>query len=236
MDRTNPFGQKVGLPIEGWTTRPLPERTTIEGRYCRLEPLAAARHAEALLRAFSEAPDGRDWTYLPDDPPGDAQAFRDIVAKMELSPDPLHFAIIVAGEPVGRAALMRMDPGNGAIEIGHIAFAPKLKRTRAGTEAIVLLMRRSFELGYRRLEWKCDSRNEPSRSAARRYGFTFEGIFRQAVVTKGRNRDTAWFSLLDREWPAVGRRVSAWLAPENFDAEGRQKTALASPLARAADA
>ncbi len=230
-ERTNQFGQQVGAAVEGWTTRRLPERATIEGRCCQLEPLDPARHADALFQAFAEAPDGRDWTYLPDDPPGDPQAFREAIARMALSPDPLHFAIVVAGEPIGRAALMRMDPANGAIEIGHIAFAPKLKRTRAGTEAIFLLMTRAFELGYRRLEWKCDSRNEPSRRAARRYGFTFEGIFRQAVVTKGRNRDTAWFSIIDEEWPEVRRHLSEWVAPDNFDGGGRQRTALGAARA-----
>ena len=226
----NPFGQPIGLSVEGWTPRRRPDRVAIDGHYCRLEPLDVSRHADPLLRAFAEAPDGRDWTYMPDEPPADPVAFRESVAEKAASSDPLHFAILVAGEPLGRAALMRIDPANGVIEVGHIAFSPRLQRTPAGTEAIFLLMTRALdELGYRRLEWKCDSLNAPSRRAALRYGFTFEGVFRQAIITKGRNRDTAWFGMTDEDWPAVRQTLAAWLVPDNFDAAEQQKKRLARP-------
>ena len=222
----NDFGQPVGLPVPGWTPRPLPSDAPLVGRYTRLERLDAARHAAPLARAFAEVPDGRDWTYLPDEPPGGA--YRDEVERKAMSPDPLFFAVTVAGEALGTVALMRIDPGNGTLEVGHVNFARRLQRTRAATEAIVLLMRRAFdEAGYRRLEWKCDSCNAPSRRAAERLGFTFEGVFRQAMVTKGRNRDTAWFGMIDADWPLVRETAAAWLAPGNFDDDGRQLRSLA---------
>ena len=226
---SNPHGQEIGAPIAGWTSRPLPGRMLLQGQFCRLEPLAP-RHADALFAAYAEAPDGRDWTYLPTERIDDATAYRAEVVVRAASVDPLHYAIVdPSGRPIGTSALMRIDPANGVIEIGHIAYAPALQRTPAGTEAIVLLMRYVFEdLGYRRLEWKCDALNEPSRRAALRYGFVFEGIFRQAIVTKGRNRDTAWFSIIDGDWPRVRCLVDRWLRAENFDLDGRQIVALSS--------
>lgn len=200
----------------------------MQGLVCRLEPLEVARHGSSLFDAYAQAPDGRDWTYLPIEQPVDRAEFTREFTAREATGDPLHYAIVVDGRAVGTAALMRIDPANGVIEIGHIAFAPALQRTRAATEALALLMRRSFdELGYRRLEWKCDSLNEPSRRAAVRLGFTFEGVFRKAVVTKGRSRDTAWYSITSEEWPVVGHALERWLAPDNFDAAGRQRIALA---------
>lgn len=226
---TNQYGQPVGAPVEGWTARPRPPQTAMQGQWCRVEKLAP-HHAADLAKAYLAAPDGRDWTYLSVDRPADAAAFAAYVYKIAASEDPLHHAILDAtGKAVGSAALMRIDPANGSIEVGSIAYSPALKGTRAGTEAMFLLMRRAFdELGYRRYEWKCNALNEPSRRAAERYGFRFEGVFRQAVVTKGRNRDTAWFSILDSEWPAVRAAFEAWLAPENFDAQGRQRRSLAA--------
>ena len=223
------YGQEIGAALDGWSPPPSPSREAIAGRWCRLEPLDAGRHADDLFAAYAVAPDARDWTYLPLERPADADALRALVASQALSRDPLHFAIVAAdtGHAVGSAALMRIDPVNGVIEVGHINFSPDLKRTRAGTEAIFLLMRLAFDLGYRRLEWKCDSLNAPSRRAALRYGFTFEGIFRQAVVTKGRNRDTAWYAIIDRDWPGVRARIAAWLEPGNFDLAGRQRRPLA---------
>lgn len=161
----------------------------------------------------------------------DFDAYRAFLAGQAASVDPLHHAIVDydSGKPGGTAALLRSDPANGVIEVGHIAFAARLQRTRAGTEALYLLMRLVFDdLGYRRFEWKCDSLNERSRRAALRYGFTFEGIFRQALVTKGRNRDTAWFAMIDKDWPPVRAAVESWLSPGNFYAEGTQKRSLAS--------
>jgi len=199
------------------------------GRYCRLEPVSTERHERDLFSAYSQAPDGRDWTYLFTDRPDTPQAFHDYLARAEKSEDPLHFAIVdtATHKPVGTAALMRIDPTHGVIEVGSITFSPLLKKTRAATESMFLMMRRAFdELGYRRYEWKCDSLNAPSRAAALRYGFTFEGIFRQAIVYKGRSRDTAWYSITDVEWPRIRAAFDAWLDPANFNADGRQKRRL----------
>ncbi len=228
--RTNALGQPVGPPVEGWTERARPPRTPMTGRYCTLEPLDAERHAAALFDAHADAPDERDWTYLFAPPPSDLAAFHASVASAAASLDPLNFAVVdhATGAAVGTAALMRIDPVHGVIEVGGITYSPRLQRTRAGTEAMYLLMRRAFdELGYRRYEWKCDSLNAPSIAAAHRYGFRFEGIFRQAIVYKGRNRDTAWFSIIDSEWPAVRAAFESWLSEENFDASGRQRHSLA---------
>ena len=224
----NAHGQPVGAAVPGWHPRQQPTRTPLQGRFCRLEPLDPA-HADDLFAAYCEAPDGRDWTYLPVEQFEDRAAYRAFVAGQARSSDPLHFAILVDGKAVGAAALMRIEPASGVVEVGHIAFSPRLQRTPAGTEALFLLMRRVFdELGYRRLEWKCDSLNEPSRRAALRYGFSYEGLFRQAIVTKGRNRDTAWFSMLDTEWPRLRTSFEAWLSAGNFDAQGAQKRSLAA--------
>lgn len=200
------------------------------GRYCRLEPVNVARHAADLFAAYMEAPDGRDWTYLTYERPERLEDFHSHLANLAKSEDPLHFAIVAAGtgKAVGTAAFMRIEPNHGVIEVGAITFSPRLKQTRAATESMYLMMRRAFdELGYRRYEWKCDSLNAPSRSAAERYGFTFEGIFRKAIVYKGRSRDTAWHSITADEWPSVRSAFEAWLSPGNFDDNGEQKQRLA---------
>jgi RimJ/RimL family protein N-acetyltransferase len=200
------------------------------GRYCRLEAVNVSRHEAQLYAAYMEAPDNRDWTYLFSDRPERPADFRAYLEKLAGSEDPLHFTIVdtETHKAAGTAALMRIDPTHGVMEVGGITFSPLLKKTRAATESMYLLMRRAFaELGYRRYEWKCDSLNAPSRAAATRYGFTFEGIFRQAIVYKGRSRDTAWFSITDSEWPRVRAAFEAWLDPNNFDTSGRQKRPLA---------
>jgi len=205
------------------------------GRYCRLEPISVERHEKDLFAAYMQAPDGRDWTYLFSDRPESASDFNAYLTKLEKSEDPLHFTILdsVTNKPVGTAALMRIEPAHGSIEVGSITFSPLLKKTRAATESMYLMMRRAFdELGYRRYEWKCDSLNAPSRSAALRYGFTFEGIFRQAIVYRQRNRDTAWFSIIDSEWPVLRPSYTRWLSDANFDAEGGQVERLADLIAR----
>ncbi len=228
--RKNGYGQPVGPAVESWTERQRPMRMPMAGRYCLLEPVDVGRHADDLHAAYMEAPDGRDWTYLFSERPADPDAFRAYLAKAAESNDPLHYTIVAAdsGKAVGTAALMRIEPVHGVIEVGSITYSPRLKQTSAGTEAMYLLMRRAFdELGYRRYEWKCDSHNAPSRAAAVRYGFHYEGTFRQAIVTKGRSRDTAWFSLIDSEWPRVRGAFESWLAAENFGIDGRQKRALA---------
>ena len=229
--RTNEYGQPTGPAVEAWTERARPSRTPMEGRYCRLEAVDVERHAADLHAAYMEAPDGRDWTYLFVERPNDPAAFRAYLEKAAASDDPLHYTIVElpTGKAVGTAALMRIEPVHGVIEVGSITYSPLMKQTRAGTEAMFLMMRRAFdELGYRRYEWKCDSFNAPSRAAAKRYGFEYEGIFRQAIVYKGRSRDTAWFSITDREWPRVHAAFEAWLSPQNFDSEGRQKRSLAA--------
>ena len=229
--RRNEFGQPIGVPLPEWSPRPLPPRTPIEGRFCRVEPLDPERHAADLFAANGEDAEGRNWTYLPYGPFPVFDLFREWVEAACRSVDPLRHAIIDArtGRAVGVASLMRIDPAAGVIEVGGITYSPRLQRKPAATEAMYLLMRRVFdELGYRRYEWKCDSLNAPSRGAAQRLGFRFEGLFRQATVYKGRNRDTAWFSILDSEWPALRAAFERWLDPANFDAEGRQRASLAS--------
>lgn len=228
-DRHNAYGQPVGPLLPGWTARPLPPRRAIEGRYCVLEPLDAARHADDLHAAYAQAPDGRDWTYLGVERPADLAGTRAHIERAAQSADPMHFAVVdpQSGRAIGTLALMRIDPANGAIEVGSVNFSPLLKHTPMSTEAQHLLMKLAFdELGYRRYEWKCDNFNEPSKRAAMRLGFQFEGVFRQAVVYKGRSRDTAWFSITDGEWPMLRTAFERWLAPANFDAEGRQRMAL----------
>lgn len=227
--RMNRYGQPIGPEVAGWSARARPARAALTGQYCRLEPLDPQRHGSALYRAYMEAPDGRDWTYLFDERPEQRADFDSYLDNLAASQDPLHFAIIESRskEALGTAALMRIDPTHGSIEVGWITFSPRLKRSAAGTEAMYLLMRLAFdELGYRRFEWKCDSLNAASRAAAERYGFTFEGIFRNAVIYKGRSRDTAWYSITDQDWPRVRSALVAWLDPANFDQHGRQRQKL----------
>jgi len=230
MTQPNIHGQLIGPVVENWTARSLPPRTPLIGRTCRVEPVDVGGHSEDLFAAYSAAPDDRDWTYLPSERPTSKAAFATYLAGMAAASDPLHYAVIESGsgKAVGTAAHMRIDPGNGAIEVGFIRWSPLMQRHVSGTEAIYLLMKRAFdELGYRRYEWKCDNLNERSRAAALRYGFRFEGVFRNAAVVKGRSRNTAWFSITDDEWPAVKTAFEEWLSPSNFDGEGRQRRTLA---------
>lgn len=199
------------------------------GRYCRLEPVDARRHATDLYSAYMQAPDDRDWTYLFVDRPAHREGFHAYLAGLEASEDPLHFTILESrsGKALGTAALLRIDSAHGSIEVGAIVFSPPLKRTAAATESMYLLLRRAFdELGYRRYEWKCDSLNAASRAAAERYGFRFEGTFRNAIVYKGRNRDTAWYAITAQDWPRLRAAFEAWLDASNFDERGRQKRRL----------
>jgi RimJ/RimL family protein N-acetyltransferase len=194
----------------------------------RLEPVDPDRHAGDLFAASEGAP--ALWDYLAYGPFESERVFTEWLKERAASDDPLFYAVVdrASGRARGMASLMRIKPDHGVIEIGHIWFAPVLQRTRQATEAIYLLARHSFDdLGYRRFEWKCDSLNQPSRRAAERFGFVFEGVFRQHMVIKDRNRDTAWFSILDGEWPVVRAALEAWLAPENFDGEGQQRRSLA---------
>lgn len=225
--RVNDLGQPIGAPLTIILPRPHPLRSPLQGRWCDVVPLDPDAHAAGLFAAYSADTEGRIWTYLPQGPFADLAGFRAWMEATCLTDDPLFHTVLVEGQPLGVASLMRIDPANGVVEVGNINYAPALSRTRASTEAMYLLMRRAFdELGYRRYEWKCDALNIPSRDTAARLGFTYEGTFRQAIAYKGRNRDTAWFSILDSEWPHLKAGFEAWLDPSNFDAAGQQRHAL----------
>jgi RimJ/RimL family protein N-acetyltransferase len=215
-----------------WTPAGVPPRKTHVGATVRLEPIDPGRHAQSLFAASHDDGAGELlFRHLPYGPFVDLDDFNAWLVDRAASTDPLFFAIVdhESGSPQGMASFLRMAPEHGVIEIGHIWFAPALQRTRQATEAIFLMARHSFDdLGYRRLEWKCDALNEPSRRAAERFGFTFEGVFRQHMVVKGRNRDSAWFSILHGEWPVIRSAFEAWLAPDNFDADGRQRQSLSA--------
>lgn len=216
--------------LANWQARPRPERITLEGRYCRLEPLDPARHGDALFDA-SMAPGAEErFRWLPD-VPQDRASYQATLERYARSDDPLFFAVIdrATGRAEGRQALMRMTPEHGVIEIGNILWGPRMARSRIATEAFFLHARYAFDdLGYRRFEWKCNDRNEPSKRAAARFGFTYEGVFRQHMVVKGESRDSAWLSMLDGEWPRIKAAFERWLEPGNFDAQGRQRGGLAS--------
>jgi len=200
------------------------------GRFCTVEPLDPAAHSGELVEAFAEDRDGRLWTYYPYGPFATPDAYRAWAETACADPHRLFHAIRdnASGRAVGIAAYINAQPAIGSVEVGSLVFSPPLQRRPAATEAMYLMMRRVFdELGYRRYEWKCDSLNRPSRAAAARFGFQYEGLFRQATITRGRNRDTAWFSIIDREWPALRAAFEGWLDPANFDADGRQRRPLA---------
>jgi RimJ/RimL family protein N-acetyltransferase len=204
---------------------PRPARVVLEGRYARLEPLALA-HAEGLMAA---AADASRFDYLFDVPPKDLEDLKSYIRQKAASEDPLFHSVVekASGVAGGRQTFMRITPEQGVIEIGNILWGPAIARTRVATEALYLAARYVFdELGYRRLEWKCNDLNEPSKRAARRFGFAFEGVFRQHMWVKGVNRDTAWFSMIDSEWPRLRAAYERWLAPSNFDATGRQREKL----------
>jgi RimJ/RimL family protein N-acetyltransferase len=213
-----------------------PDHTPLQGERVRLEPLDPARHAEALwAAAHGPEADPRLWDFLPYGPFSDPAAYTAWAAEAARSADPLFYAAVTGDRgPAGVVSYLRMAPEHASIEIGHIWFGAALQRTPAATETIYLLARHAFDdLGHRRLEWKCDAANDRSRAAAERLGFTFEGVFRQHMIVKGRNRDTAWYALLDGEWPAARAGFEAWLDPANFDAAGRRRRGLAE-LRRAA--
>jgi len=224
----NAVGQPLGFRVDGWKPPPRPPRDPMVGRTCRVEPLDADLHARALYDANALDADGRNWTYLPYGPFASFDQYAGWLHGVAAGADPMFHAIIdlASGDAVGVASYLRIDPAAGSIEVGHINYSPKLQRTIAATEAMYLMMKRAFELGYRRYEWKCHALNAASRAAAQRLGFSYEGLFRQARVDKGRNRDTAWYAAIDREWPSLERAFQQWLDPANFDGEGRQRTTL----------
>lgn len=221
------YNRPLGVTVDNWQGATPPQRITLQGRYCRLEPFSQAQHGAGLRAALELDVDGRDWAYLMPRPQTDAD-WESWFGMMEDSRDPLFFAIVdqASGQAVGSCSYLRIDPAVGVIEVGWLRFSPLLQRTAAATEAMYLLMRQAFDWGYRRYEWKCNALNAPSMRAAPRLGFTFEGIFRQARVNWGLNRDTAWFSLLDSEWPTNRAAMEAWLDAANFDAAGKQRRSL----------
>lgn len=226
MTDTNP-DRPLGPIVEHWSPPREAPGAILEGRYARLEPLSADRHAPLLFPAFV----GHDavWDYLPYGPFATEALYRDWLR--ETVADTGHFFYAIHDKETsgwgGVASYLRINPQAGSIEVGNINYAPSLQRTRAATETMALMMGWAFDAGYRRYEWKCNALNRPSRAAAQRLGFSYEGVFRQALVVKGRNRDTAWFAITDGDWPALRAAYSAWLDPANFDDDGRQRTRLA---------
>lgn len=215
--------------LKHWTARPAPARALLAGRYVRLEPLDPDRHGDGLYAACSVADAAQRFRWLAETAPQSRAALQPWLERAAASHDPLFFAVVDAatGQVGGRQALMRIDRANGVAEIGSIYWGPTIARTRLATEAFFLFARHLFDdLGYRRFEWKCNARNEPSKRAALRFGFRYEGTFRQHMVIKGENRDTAWYAILDHEWPAIRAALETWLSPENFDVSGRQKKRL----------
>ncbi len=226
----------LGAVVAGWAVPSKPGPDRIEGRYVVLERLNADTHAADLFQAFQSDPSL--WDYLFDGPFTSASAFHRWLRDCSANPDMVFYTMRDLGTGIctGMASYLRIAPEAGSIEVGNICFGPALQRTRAATDAMYLMMKWAFEAGYRRYEWKCNALNMPSRRAAQRFGFSYEGIFRQAVVVKGRNRDTAWFAIIDKEWPALDEAFKAWLAPVNFTPQGKQRESLAdlTRLVRAA--
>lgn len=227
----------LGVPVPDWTPPRAPVGVTLEGQYVRLERMEPDAHAADLHRAFS----GHDalWDYMPYGPFSSAASYHRWAKETATGTDPLFYVMRdkATGHCGGVASYLRITPAAGTIEVGHICLSPEIARGRVWTEAMYLMMDWAFAQGYRRYEWKCNALNMASRRAAQRLGFSYEGIFRQAVVIKGRNRDTAWFAMIDSEWPALREAYAAWLHPRNFDAKGRQKERLSdlTRLVRVAD-
>ncbi|NMP25994.1 GNAT family N-acetyltransferase [Rahnella sp. SAP-1] len=229
MTNINHFGQPVGDELANNQPRKRPERRTLEGHYCQLEPLDCDKHSESLFTAWHSIDDERDWTYFSINRPATQADCNSYISHISRLEDPLYFAVVDqrTRRAIGGVSLMRIDAVNGVAEIGWVNWSPLMKRSRFGTEAIFLLLSYLFDtLDYRRCEWKCHSLNEASNLAARRFGFQYEGTFRQALISKGLNRDTCWYSMLDHEWPAIKTAFQQWLGEENFDADGIQKQKL----------
>jgi len=226
--RVNELGLPIGPALPDWQPPARPAQRPLTGRFCIVEPLDAARHARALFDANGQDLEHRMWTYLAYGPFAQFDEYQRWLAERAASADPMFQAFVErrSGTAVGLGAFMRIDPPAGTIEVGHIAMSPVLQRSPAATEAMYLMMRHAFELGYRRYEWKCDALNAKSRRAAERLGFVFEGVFRQATIYKGRSRDTAWYSIIDSEWPLLREAFERWLERDNFDASGLQRASL----------
>ncbi len=229
----NHLGQPVGDPLNDWQPVANPPREIMDGRHCLLEPVNSERHATDLFAAYNQDRENRLWTYLPYGPFESETDYRAWMSNTCFADDPMFHAVVdkASGQAVGVASYLRIDPAHGVIEVGHINFSPLMQRSTISTEAMFLMMQRAFsELKNRRYEWKCDALNGPSRQAAERLGFRFEGIFRQATMYKGRNRDTAWYAITDKEWPAIERILRAWLEPSNFDPDGVARTSLSGKM------
>ncbi|WP_339099435.1 hypothetical protein IGL98_003454 [Enterococcus sp. DIV0840] len=225
----NSYNQPIGYPVTNWSTRAYPTKSTLEGTNCRLEKVDPNKHLEDLYQVYGPQSNPKNWTYIPLMSFKNKIEFSEYLTAMSHSQDPFHYAIIdkTSGKALGTVALMRINPEHGTIEVGFVIYSDQLKKTRIATEAQYLLACYALdELGYRRYEWKCDALNEPSKNAALRLGFVFEGIFRNAVVYKERNRDTAWFSILESEWPKQKARMESWLSDSNFTADGEQRKRL----------
>jgi len=226
----NSLGQEIGSPLSTWNTCPKPAKKTMAGAYCRLEGLDATRHGDDLWQAYTADTEDRIWTYLPYGPFATQAQFEQWLTGHSATEDPLFYAIIdtFSGKAVGIATYLRIQPEVGVIEVGHINYSPALQQTTAATEAMYLMMKNVFTLGYRRYEWKCDNLNLGSQKAAKRLGFSYDGLFKQATIYKGRNRDTAWFSVLDADWPSINSEYQRWLAADNFTTDGTQLSPLST--------
>ncbi|MRS15457.1 GNAT family N-acetyltransferase [Enterobacteriaceae bacterium RIT691] len=230
MAELNEYGQWVGSPVPDWQGAALLARKVISGRRCRLEPIDADKHAADLFDAFAQASDERDWTWLGSVRPLSVAATQVWLQAKVDDAGLVPFVVIDlrTERAVGVVCLMAIDRANGTVEIGHVSWSLRMKRSTLSTEVVWLLLREAFAQGYRRVEWKCDALNTASRQAAERIGFTFEGRFRQKMVRKGRNRDSDWLSIIDGEWPLIDTALQGWLADSNFDAAGQQLTRLES--------
>lgn len=231
----NELGQPIGQAVPDWSAASFPPHTSMEGHFCRLDPLGEEAHTGDLYEAFALDREGRSWTYLPHGPFPERAAFEKFMAAICRQDDMQFYAIVDrrTDKAVGIASYLRINPKAGSIEVGHLVFSPLLQRRPAATEAMYLMMRRALaELGYRRYEWKCDVLNEASRNAALRLGFRFEGVFRQALVYRGRDRDTAWFSILDREWSQLEPAYKEWLEGVRNSLDGQQKESLSQTIKR----
>ena len=229
MFHQNSFEQPIGFPVSDWKECALPPRTAMSGKWCLVEILDTEKHAEELFAAYVKKRNDQDWTYLPYGPFDCFDDYQEWLKTTCSGDDPLFHVIVEkkSQKAIGVASFLRMNPDIGVMEVGHIHFSPVLQKTPHATEAMFLMMNRVFdELGYRRYEWKCDALNTRSIKAAERLGFKFEGIFRQATMYKNRNRDTTWFSIIDKDWPQLKKSFQLWLNPENFDPDGQQKLSL----------
>lgn len=228
-EQHNELGQPIGEALPDWKACDYPSKPLLQGRFCQLERLDLETHAQGLYNSFAKDSSQRNWTYLPYGPFDDFDSFKQWLAVSASRQDPLFYAVInqQTGVAVGLASYLRIEPSVGSIEVGHIHFSPLMQRTPMATEAMYLMMQYVFdELGYRRYEWKCDALNEPSKHAAKRLGFQFEGVFRQCTIYKQRNRDTTWLAIIDSDWPSLKHAFETWLSADNFDAQGQQIQSL----------